>query len=46
MSFYDDPIVDEDAKRSEESVNVASSLFFRFESSWIEVTEPLKFARK
>ncbi|WP_288879231.1 DUF4365 domain-containing protein [Pedobacter panaciterrae] len=29
MSFYDDPIVDDNSKRSEESVNVVKSLFTR-----------------
>jgi hypothetical protein len=29
MSFYDDPIVDDNSKRSEESVNAVISLFTR-----------------
>lgn len=29
MSFYDDPIVDDNSKRSEESVNAVKSLFTR-----------------
>lgn len=41
MSFYDDPVVDDNAKRSEESVHYVTGLFTRKTALFIKKNAPI-----